>query len=87
MAGELDESLEGGENALFLGESEEVGDEADDDSVLYHRAPTTTRTSTTVICTAQYSALEPVFGKDFFFFLDCDFHCISMCAQTHGNLS
>ena len=38
MAGELDESLEGGENALFLGESEEVGDEAEDDSVLYHRA-------------------------------------------------
>ena len=38
MAGELDESLEGGENALFLGESEEVGDEADDDSVLYHHA-------------------------------------------------
>ena len=37
MAGELDESLEGGENALFLG-GEEVGDEAEDDSVLYHRA-------------------------------------------------
>ena len=86
MAGELDESLEGGENALFLGESEEVGDEAEDDSVLYHRARHYSYWYYGYLYGSVFRARTGLW-KRVFFFLDCDFHCISMCAQTHGNLS